>query len=72
MAANHVIINGVTRIDLRSDTVASDSMLSGVTAHNKAGESITGSLVLKTYYSGTTTPSSSLGNDGDIYLKVVS
>lgn len=72
MAANHVIINGVTRIDLRSDTVASGSMLSGVTAHNKAGESITGSLVLKTYYSGTTTPSSSLGNDGDIYLKVVS
>lgn len=25
-----------------------------------------------TYYTGTTTPSASLGSDGDIYLKVVS
>lgn len=71
MAANHVIINGVTRIDLRSDTVASGSLLSGVTAHNAAGESITGSLVVKHYYYGTTDPVASDMNDGDIYLKVV-
>ena len=33
------------------------------------GEKIEGSLDVKNYYVGTSEPSSSLGNDGDIYLK---
>lgn len=34
------------------------------------GAKVTGSLVINKYYTGSTTPSSSLGNDGDIYLKI--
>ena len=33
------------------------------------GEKIEGSLDVKNYYVGTSEPPSSLGNDGDIYLK---
>lgn len=31
---------------------------------------VSGSVVIQKYYTGTSDPSSSLGNDGDIYLKV--
>ena len=33
------------------------------------GEKIEGSLDVKNYYVGTSEPASSLGNNGDIYLK---
>lgn len=31
---------------------------------------VTGNLVIITYYTGNSTPSSSLGSNGDIYLKI--
>lgn len=40
---NKVIVNGVTKIDLTSDTVTSDKLLSGYTAHGASGAPITGS-----------------------------
>lgn len=42
MAANQVIINGQTVLDLRSDTVTADKLLTGYTAHDKSGTKITG------------------------------
>lgn len=42
MAINKVIYGGNTLIDLTGDTVAADKLLSGYTAHNKAGVQITG------------------------------
>lgn len=42
MAHNKIIYNGKTLIDLTTDTVTADKMLSGVTAHDKSGEVITG------------------------------
>lgn len=42
MAINKVIYGGETLIDLTGDTVTADKILSGVTAHDKRGESITG------------------------------
>lgn len=42
MAVNKVIYGGSTLIDLSGDTVDRDKLLSGYTAHNKAGEKITG------------------------------
>lgn len=39
---NKAVINGVTYIDLSSDTVTADKLLSGYTAHDKNGEAITG------------------------------
>ena len=43
MAVNKVIYDGDTLIDLSGDTVTADKMLAGVTAHDKAGNPITGS-----------------------------
>ena len=50
MAVNKVEINGETKLDLTQDTVTPQTLLSGVTAHNAAGEEITGSMgSIKTY-----------------------
>ena len=42
MSVNHVIIDGETKLDLRQDTVTPQTLLKGTTAHNAAGELITG------------------------------
>lgn len=42
MAVNKVIYGGSTLIDLTADTVSEDKLLSGYTAHDKSGASITG------------------------------
>lgn len=42
MAVNQVIYHGQTLIDLTEDTVTEAALLSGYTAHNAAGEPITG------------------------------
>nr|DAJ63986.1 MAG TPA: tail protein [Caudoviricetes sp.] len=44
MAVNKVQINGVTQLDLTQDSVSPETLLSGKTAHNKAGNRITGTL----------------------------
>ena len=47
MAVNKVVYNGQTLIDLTKDTVAEDTMLSGVTAHDKSGNEVTGTIPRK-------------------------
>ncbi|MBR2681463.1 MAG: hypothetical protein IKE23_12080 [Exiguobacterium sp.] len=69
MARNKVVYNGQTLIDLTNDTVDSDKLLSGYTAHKADGTQVTGEVDFVTYYTGSTNPSSSLGSNGDIYLK---
>lgn len=44
MAINKVEYSGNTLIDLTSDSVTSESLLSGVTAHDKSGNPITGTF----------------------------
>lgn len=72
MAVNKVIYDSNTLIDLTSDTVSASDLNYGITAHNAAGSLITGTQVINYYYTGSTDPSSTFGNNGDIYLKVVS
>lgn len=43
MAISKVVYGGTTLIDLTSDTITADKLLTGVTAHGKDGEPITGS-----------------------------
>lgn len=43
--ANKVIYNGNTLIDLTSDTVSTATLLNGITAHDKSGAVITGTIV---------------------------
>ena len=68
MAVNHVIINGETVVDLRNDTVSADKLLKGAKAHDNTGAAITGTLSFATVYTGSGEPSSSLGEEGDLYL----
>lgn len=71
MAVNKVVYDGSTLIDLSTDSLnAAAQLANGVTAHDRTGTRITGSLVFVTYYTGSSDPSSSLGSNGDIYLKV--
>lgn len=72
MATNKVVYGNQTLIDLTEDTVTAATLVSGTTAHKADGTTVTGSLVIQRYYTGSTDPSSSLGNNGDIYLKVAS
>lgn len=44
MAVNKVEVNGETKLDLTQDTVTPENLLSGVTAHNSAGEQISGAV----------------------------
>lgn len=48
MAVNHVVVNGKTALDLRGDSVAPGTLLSGATAHNAAGQQIEGTYVPQT------------------------
>lgn len=45
MAINKVEINGEVKLDLTQDTVAEDTLLNGVTAHDAAGNPIEGKVV---------------------------
>lgn len=42
---NHLVINGVTRLDLRSDTVTAATLMQGYTAHAADGSTIVGTVL---------------------------
>lgn len=51
---NKVVYNGSTLIDLTSDTITPDKILSGYTAHDKSGAAITGTSTFDSDTSGDT------------------
>lgn len=55
MAVNKVAVNGAVQLDLTADTVTPETLLKGMTAHNAAGELITGTYepMAVTQYTGT-------------------
>jgi hypothetical protein len=62
---------GTARFDDTTDATADATVInSGATAYVN-GSKVTGSQVIQVYRTGSTTPSSSLGNNGDLYLKVL-
>lgn len=70
MAVNKVSVNGKTVLDLSADTVTAATLNKGVTAHNAAGQKITGTRVdSATWHKGSSAPAASLGNNGDLYLQ---
>lgn len=63
---------GTVRFTDTSGTTATvDSVLNGYTFITSAGASATGGVTFVTYYTGSGNPSSSVGSNGDIYLKTV-
>lgn len=71
MGVNKIVYGGQTKLDISNDTVTPSTLLQGYTAHDNSGTAINGTVTFSAIYSGTTDPSSSLGVNGDIYLKVV-
>ena len=56
--------------DITNVTATSNDVLTGKTFVDSTGSPKTGLLVTSSYYVGSTTPDSSLGQDGDLYLKI--
>lgn len=65
---NKVQFGSNVLIDLTSDTVDAAHLANGYTAHSASGAQITGTLSFVTYYTSSSTPTSSQGSDGDIWL----
>lgn len=55
-------------LDTSDATAAATDIVSGKTAYVD-GRKVEGSLVIQKYYTGSSVPSSSLGNNGDIYFQ---
>ncbi len=55
-----------------SDATATSSVINSGSSAYVNGVLVNGSQVIQAYYTGSSNPSSSLGNNGDLYLKVVS
>ena len=74
MAVNKVITNEEVLIDLTTDTVTSaDHIVKGYIGHLADGSTVTGTGgASQTVYSGESAPSSSLGSNGDVYIKTTS
>ncbi len=60
---NHLVINGETRLDLRSDTVDAAHLAQGYTAHDASGAAITGTMA-----AGDGTSAGTVYQDGEGYL----
>ena len=48
MAVNKVVYNAKVLLDLTSDSVTPDKLAEGVTAHDKSGNKITGTMPIPT------------------------
>lgn len=70
MGVSKVVYGNKAIIDLTEDTVSTNNLLAGATAHGASGERIEGAVSFITVYSGSQAPEDNIGNDGDIYILI--
>ena len=70
MSYNKVVFGTTVIVDLTDLQTQANNVLNGVQAVDKAGNKFTGAVVVQKYYTGSATPATSLGQNGDLYLKV--
>lgn len=68
MAKNKIIYGGQTLIDLTSDTVTADKLLSGYTSHDRAGDIITGTCTYDADTSDANATASEILNTKTAYV----
>lgn len=71
MAINKVVYGQNTVMDITDTTAVSTDVANGKYFYLANGQKVMGNLSFVTYYTGSSTPASSLGSNGDIYLKTV-
>ena len=71
MGVNKVNYGGRKVLDISDTTTVAADVPVGKYFYNADGDRTAGTQVIQTFYTGTAEPSSSLGNNGDLYLKVV-
>ena len=59
-----------TGADVSGVTATEVDVVAGVVFVDSSGAQKTGTLVVQTYYYGSSSPSADLGADGDLYLKL--
>lgn len=57
-------------VDVTDTTATANTILQGYGAHIADGSFVNGNVIVNRYYTGSSAPSASLGNNGDLYLKV--
>ena len=75
IAASQYLTGAQTIAAVTTSNLSASNIVSGVTI--KVGDSsdddcvasVTGSVILQNYYTGSSTPASSLGSNGDLYLQ---
>lgn len=68
--ANQVIVNGETILDLTNDTVTAKDLVKGVTAHDKSGAQVTGTLANAVSGTNNTNVASQITIDGAPWIRV--
>lgn len=71
MAINKVVYGQNTVMDITDTTAVSNDVVNGKYFYLANGQKVMGNLSFVTYYTGSSEPVSSLGSNGDIYLKTV-
>ena len=66
---NKVVYGNQTLIDLTSDTVTPDKVMSGTLFHLPTGEPSVGSMSIQYFFTGSSTPLNTIGSDDDLYFQ---
>lgn len=61
--------DGTVIMDISDTTATSSTVLSGSSFYDATGAKVNGGVSFVSYYTGSGTPSASLGVNGDIYLQ---